>query len=94
MNKRFERICSLFDAIVEPSQKRFRRIRHCDFSNIGEPEMIEDIEAIAIHIPKDKVEMFLDVFDDQRIKEFEIRSSIPAIEKAYNHYKMMIHMCG
>ena len=101
MNNRLNKICKLFDAVIEPSQKRFRRIKNLDLSKVYELDelnsplaRIEEVEAIAIHIPKDKLEFFIEAFDDNTITEMEIRANVPAIEKAYKQYKMMIYMCS
>jgi len=101
LNNRLNEICKLFGAVAEPSQKKFRRITNLDLSNIDELDelnspfaRIEDIDAIAIHIPKDKLKFFMEAFNDQIMREMELRATVPAIEKAYKHYKMMIQMCG
>ena len=96
MNNRLNEICNLFGAVAEPSQKKFRRITNID--ELDELNSlfarIEDIDAIAIHIPKDKLKFFMEAFNDQIMREMELRATVPAIEKAYKHYKMMIQMCG
>lgn len=100
MNKQLEKICKLFDAVVEPSQRRLRRITELNYNNLYEPNEltssisnIPDVEMIAIHIPKDRLNLFIEAFDEQSIKEITLRTSVPAIEKAYRQYKTLIYMC-
>ena len=55
---------------------------------------VEEVEAVAIHIPIYKLDDFLSVVDEQKYKELYIRNSVPAVKKAYEHYRMLLKMCG
>ena len=55
---------------------------------------VEEIEAVAIHIPVDRLDDFLGIVDEQRYKELAIRNSVPAVKLAYERYKMLLKMCG
>ena len=106
-NVSLNKFCQAFDAVPHSSQKRFRRMKKMaanwwvnpkhngseDFEISYDNEVVE-IEAIAIHIPVDRLDDFLGVVDEQRYKEIEIRNNVPAVKLAYERYKMLLKMCG
>ena len=96
-SKSLKDFCSTFEAQVEKSQKRFYRRSRIDPIEYTQPQVsynVEEIEAVAIHIPIYKLDDFLGVVDEQRCRELEIRAAVPAVKKAYEHYKLLLKMCG
>jgi len=99
--------CQTFEAHAEKSPRVFRRaVKHeynwyCDpdalsTDDFGSYQMkIENIEALAIHIPYHRLDDFYQVVSDKRkYKEMEIRNRVPAVKLAYERYQMLLKMCG
>ena len=96
-SKPLQQFCEAFDAIPERSDKRFHRRQRLDFIDYNNPDVqykFETVEGVAIHIPIYKLDDFLSVVDEQKYKELEIRANVPAVKKAYEHYRMLLKMCG
>jgi hypothetical protein len=96
-SKSLQDFCKAFDAIPERSDKRFHRRTRLDYTDYDNPNVnytTETVEAVAIHIPIYKLDDFLGVVDEQRYKELSIRDNVPAVKLAYEHYKMLLKMCG
>jgi hypothetical protein len=96
-----------FDAEAELSTKRFHRAKKAPIDWYNDPNQayvadyesafstrIETVDAIAIHIPHDRIDNFLEMFDDKKYQEMIIRDQVPAVKKAYEHYKLLLKMCG
>lgn len=91
------RFCETFDAHPEKSDRRFYRRTRLDYTDYSDPNVqyaTETVEAIAIHIPLYKLDDFLGVVDEQRYHEMAVRDNVPAVKKAYEHYKLLLKMCG
>jgi hypothetical protein len=54
----------------------------------------ETVDGVAIHIPIYKLDDFISTIDEQKYKEMEIRNNVPAVKLAYEHYQMLLKMCG
>lgn len=95
-----------FEAHVEHSDRKFNVMKRHPIEWYRDPadstasdlngyrHQVESVDAIAIHIPIHRVDDFLDCIDDSRIKEMEIRNSVPAVKKAYEQYRLLLKMCG
>lgn len=90
------KFCKAFDAAAHPSDKRFyRRTRMIDVNQVSDPTVdVEILNAVAIHIPENRLEDFLCEIGEQRYREMEIRDRVPAVKKAYEQYKLLLKMCG
>lgn len=92
------RFCEAFEAYPDRSDKKFyRRERVDSWSNYNDPTVhyhTETVDAIAIHIPHHRLNDFLNVVDEQRYKEMQIRDNVPAVKLAYERYQMLLKMCG
>ena len=90
-------ICSKFEARTEKSEHRFYK-RQRDYSHNYTNKSLVDyqlevVDAVAIHIPNHRLDDFLSMFDDRRYQDMEIRMNVPAVKKAYEHYKLLLNMC-
>jgi hypothetical protein len=91
------RFCNVFDAIPDRSDKKFYRRTMMNWSDYNDPRVdykTETVDAVAIHIPIHKLDDFLSVVDERQYKELEIRANVPAVKKAYEHYLLLLKMCG
>jgi hypothetical protein len=96
-SKPLQDFCKAFDAYPEPSDRKFYRQTRLDFVDYDRPEIdykVETVEAVALHIPIYRLPDFLSIVDEQKYKELEIRDNVPAVKKAYEHYRMLLKMCG
>ena len=102
-----KRFCDIFQATIETSHKQYRKIEplpeswwqmeeytigHC----VSYPEQkIKTIQGIAIHLPEDRLSDLIRSADDSSMyKEMTIRDNVPAVKKAWEHYQMLLKMCG
>lgn len=91
------RFCEAFDAVTDHSDKKFYQRTMVNWSAYNDPKVdykTKSIGAVAIHIPLHKLNDFVSVLDDQKYKELEIRANVPAVKKAYEHYQLLLKMCG
>ena len=96
-SKSLQDFCKAFEAVPERCDKRFYRRTPLNYIDYNDPNVhytTETVEAVAIHIPIYKLDDFLSVVDEQRYKELHIRDNVPAVKKAYEHYQMLLKMCG
>jgi hypothetical protein len=105
-SKPLQQFLKNFDGHVEPSQRRFKRVVHhpidwsvdqycdTDFNIHHNNRYVEDVEAVALHIPIYKLEEFLASIPEQHYKEMELRMMYPALKKAYEQYRLLLKMCG
>lgn len=92
-----QRFCAVFNAEAERSPKRFRKatkLKCIDYTDPNIHYSYEEVDAIAIHIPTYRIDDFLGIVDEQKYRELEIRTQVPAVKLAYEHYKMLLKMCG
>lgn len=94
----FRNLCDGLEAHVEQSNRKFykrERIDYLSYQNNPTFDIhTEEVPAIAIHIPEHRVDDFLSLLDDRKFKEMEIRDNVPAVKKAYEHYQLLLKMCG
>ena len=96
-SKPLEAFCKAFEAYPEKSTRKFYRRTRLMYSDYNDPNIhynVEEVDAVAIHIPIHKLDDFLGIADEQKYRELEIRDQIPAVKKAYEHYKLLLKMCG
>jgi hypothetical protein len=92
-----QQFCKAFDAYPDRSDRQFvrrTRLEYTDYSNPNINYTTETVEAVAIHIPIYKLDDFLCVIPEQKYKEMYIRDQVPAVKLAYEHYQMLLKMCG
>ena len=95
-----------FEAYLEKSTRKFCRHKRHNIewyteldstdSDIAEGYEIrvETVDGVAIHIPDHRVDDFLSCIDERRVREMEVRNAVPAVKKAYEHYRLLLKMCG
>ena len=91
------KFCEAFEAYPAPSDRKFHRRTRLDFIDYNNPNVnytTETVDAVAIHIPIHKLDDFLNAVGERQYKEMEIRDNVPAVKKAYEHYQMLLKMCG
>ena len=96
-SKSLQDFCKAFDAHPEKSNRQFYRREVLNWSDYNDPNVHyknETVEAVAIHIPIYKLPDLLSIGDEQKYRELDIRNSVPAVKKAYEHYKLLLKMCG
>ena len=105
-SKPLQQFCKHFEAVPEPSHKKFRRMvshpvdwysdNDCDtdFNIHSYQHRVEEVDAVALHIPIHKLEEFLASIPEQHYIEMELRMQYPALKKAYEQYKLLLKMCG
>jgi len=107
MNKKYylDDIVKTFDGHIERSPMKFRRVQYDTREWWQDPKStatdvlnsyrFETIGGVAIHIPDDKVQDFVSFMSPRlKAKEMEIRANVPAVQKAYEHYQLLLKMCG
>jgi hypothetical protein len=92
-----EKLCRVFEAHADRSPRKFIKRTQLDYIDYNDPNVhysTEEIDAVAIHIPIHRIDEFLNIVDEQTYKELYIRNEVPAVKKAYEHYRMLLRMCG
>ena len=92
-----QQFCKAFDAVPDRSDKKFVRRNVLNWSDYSDPNVhyaTETVDAVAIHIPIYKLDDFLCAIPEQKYKEMYIRDQVPAVKLAYEHYQMLLKMCG
>ena len=91
------KFCKAFDAVPSSSDRKFHRREIMSWSDYNDPNVhykTETVDGVAIHIPIYKLDDFISTIDEQKYKEMEIRNNVPAVKLAYEHYQMLLKMCG
>jgi hypothetical protein len=91
------KFCEAFEAVPASSDRKFYRRTRVDWSDYNDPRIdyvTETVDAVALHIPIHKLDDFVSAIDEQKYKEMEIRDNVPAVKLAYEHYQLMLKMCG
>ena len=91
------KFCEAFEAVPDRSNRRFYRRTRLDWTDYSDPNVnytTETVDAVAIHIPIYKLDDFLCAIPEQKYKEMYIRDQVPAVKLAYEHYRMLLKMCG
>lgn len=56
---------------------------------------METVGGIAIHIPEDRIKDFEFLVDNpSRLRELKLRSRYPAVQNAWEHYQLLVKLCG
>lgn len=94
--KKLERLSHMFEAHVEQSQRRFYKRETIDYRSSLQDfyTHVEEVRAVAIHIPEHRIDDLLNCFEEQQFLEMEIRANVPAVKKAYEQYRLLLKMCG
>lgn len=90
------RLCDAFEGKTTKSEHRFyvkTRVAPADYLKPLVDYKTEVVGAVAIHIPEHRLDDFLEIFDDRKYRDMEIRLNVPAVKKAYEHYKLLLNMC-
>jgi hypothetical protein len=91
------KFCEMFEAYPTQSDRKFHKRTVLNWSDYNNPQVnyhTEIVSAIAIHIPEHRVKDFLNIVDEQKYKEMQIRDNVPAVKKAYEQYKLLLKLCG
>ena len=95
--KKLQKFCHMFEAHVEPSERRFYKRETIDFRQLSDTDFYtrtEEVRALAIHLPEHRIDDLLGFFDEQKFHEMKIRDNVPAVKKAYEQYRLLLKMCG
>lgn len=96
-------IVQTFDGIFERSDKQFRRMEPLEWfhdpnstaMDVLNTRRFETIGGVAIHIPDDRIREFIEFMSPRfKAREMEIRANVPAVQKAYENYRLLLSMCG
>lgn len=97
MNKKLEKFCNYLGAYAEPSTRKFFRIEPMNAQLFEKSDIdfeTKTVGGVAIHIPEDRVNDFFSMLDEQKYQEMTVRNEVPAVKKAYEHYQLLLKMCG
>lgn len=93
-----------FDGFIDRSPHQFRKMIPIDewwhdpkstATDVLNASQVQAIGGVAIHIPDCNVRDFVDAISPRiHAKELELRATVPAVKKAYEHYRMLLLMCG
>lgn len=96
-----------FDGHIERSPRKFRRVlrrtdewyvdpKYATASDFDSYRMqVEEIGGVSISIPDDRVQDFVEYMSRRyNSVEYKIRQRVPAVQKAYENYRMLLQLCG
>jgi hypothetical protein len=86
-----------FGAKIEPGTRRFfRRPGPASWSNFNADYnvTVEDIPSLVIHISEEEFEHMTQYMPGRIAKERRLREDVPAIQKAWDNYQLLLKMCG
>lgn len=86
-----------FGAKVEPGTRRFFRKQPISWSpsyNAPYEVTVEDIPSLVIHISEEEFEHMTQYMPGRIARERRLREDIPAIQKAWDNYQLLLKMCG
>lgn len=86
-----------FGAMVEQGTRRFyRRPKPTSWSNFNADYdvTIEDIPSLTIHITEEEFEHMIQYMPGRIIRERRMREDIPALQKAWDNYQLLLKMCS
>jgi hypothetical protein len=93
--------CERFEAQIGPSERVIYKFQFPNYPySVDHYDTIEyntapaPIEAVAIHMPKDRLEDLFALLGSQQYRELKIREQAPAVKKAYENYRLLLKMCG
>ena len=91
------KFCEAFDAVPDRSDRKFYRREVLNWSDYNDPKVnykTETVDAVAIHIPLYKLDAFVSTISEKQYHEMQVRDNVPAVKLAYEHYQMLLKMCG
>jgi len=86
-----------FEAKIEPGTRRFfRRAQPLSWSNFNAEYdvTVEDIPSLTIHMSEEEFEHMTQYIPSRIIKERNMRKDIPALQKAWDNYQLLLKICG
>jgi hypothetical protein len=85
-----------FGAKIEPGTRRFFRKQPINWSvyNTDYEVKVEDIPSLMIHISEEEFEHMTQYMPGRIIRERNMRKDIPALQKAWDNYQLLLKMCG
>jgi hypothetical protein len=85
-----------FGAKIEPGTRRFTRRQPVSWSsfNYNTDLTIEEIPSLTIHISEEEFEHMTRYIPGRVVRERNMREDIPALQKAWDNYQLLLKMCG
>lgn len=86
-----------FGAKIEPGTRRFIRKQPVSWSsyNVGDYDVtIEEQPSLTIHMTEEEFEHMTRYIPGRVIREKRLREDVPAIQKAWDNYQLLLKMCG
>lgn len=90
-----------FDAKIERGTRRFFRKMPLNYTNmyqVGVPFVaelnVEEIPSLMIHISEEEFEHMTKYIPSKILRERKLREDIPAVQKAWDNYQLLLKMCG
>jgi hypothetical protein len=86
-----------FGAKIEPGTRRFIRKVPVSLTNIYEYDTnytVEDIPSLTIHMTEEEFEHMTRYIPNRVMLERRMREDIPALQKAWDNYQLLLKMCG
>lgn len=86
-----------FGAKIEPGMRRFSRRQPVNWSsyNVGDYDVvIEEMPSLTIHMSVEEFEHMTQYIPGRVIREKRLREDIPALQKAWDNYQLMLKLCG
>jgi len=88
-----------FDAKIEPGSRRMVRKQPVSWSSYNVPMeanelYLEEVPSLTIHISEEEFEHLLQYIPGKLIREQRMREDIPAVQKAWDNYQLLLKMCG
>ena len=78
-SKALQDFCKAFDAYPEKSNRKFYKQTMVDWTDYNDPNVhykVEDIDAVALHIPLHRLDEFLGIVDEQKYRELALYKPI------------------
>ena len=87
-----------FGAKIEPGTRRYFRKQPVSWSAYNAPfetaMTVEDIPSLTIHISEEEFEHMTRYIPGRIVRERRLREDVPAIQKAWDNYQLLLKMCG
>jgi len=83
-----------FQAIIVPGERRFYRRQYISYQSLYDLNVqAEDIPSITIHMPLEEFERLNRCLIETMLEEKNIRDQVPALQKAWDRYQLLLKMC-
>jgi hypothetical protein len=85
-----------FGATIEPGTRRFARKQPVSWSsfNYNTEFKVEEIPSLTIHISEEEFVHITQYMPGRIMRERNMRKDIPALQKAWDNYQLLLKMCG